>query len=97
MIKKMKSDEEKNSKIQKHHDDITAVVSLLSTFKVRFSLFKINIWNPGESVRSVIAATVIDQWSTVELEPFVRMDFLSTFFNGSGDAHFLSVCVDDNI
>lgn len=48
-------------------------------------------------MRSVIAATVIDQWSTVELEPFVRMDFLSTFLNGSGDAHFLSVCVDDNI
>lgn len=75
MIKKMKSDEEKNSKIQKHHDDITAVVSLLSTFKVRFSLFKINIWNPGESVRSVIAATVIDllNWSLLSAWIFSQL------------------------
>ena len=36
------------------HDDITAVVSLLSTFKVRFSLFKINIWNTGESEKKVM-------------------------------------------
>ena len=33
------------------HDDITAVVSLLSTFKVRFSLFKINIWNTQVNLR----------------------------------------------
>lgn len=57
------------------HDDITAVVSLLSTFKVRFSLFKINIWNPGESVRSVIAATVIDllNWSLLSAWIFSQL------------------------